>query len=116
MKWLTAALLTVAAVLAGLLVYRSAAPGRGGLRGGTALDTPLAVPPLPLTDDRGRPTTLAASDGRLRLVFFGYARCPDVCPVTLAGLERSTFGVSFTGSTVTSCTCTRRRCSSLSVL
>ncbi|HCE65422.1 MAG TPA: SCO family protein, partial [Deinococcus radiodurans] len=47
MKWLTAALLTVAAVLAGLLVYRSAAPGRGGLRGGTALDTPLAVPPLP---------------------------------------------------------------------
>ncbi|MHA0038889.1 SCO family protein [Deinococcus sp. PESE-13] len=90
MKWLTAALLTVAAVLAGLLVYRSAAPGRGGeLRGGTALDTPLAVPPLPLTDDRGRPTTLAASDGRLRLVFFGYARCPDVCPVTLAGLERS---------------------------
>ncbi|WP_341765389.1 hypothetical protein [Deinococcus radiodurans] len=53
MKWLTAALLTVAAVLAGLLVYRSAAPGRGGLRGGTALDTPLAVPPLPLTDDRG---------------------------------------------------------------
>ncbi|UTA50170.1 SCO family protein [Deinococcus radiodurans] len=22
-------------------------------------------------------------------MFFGYARCPDVCPVTLAGLERS---------------------------
>ena len=89
MKWLTAALLTVAAVLAGLLVSRSVAPGRGGLRGGTELGRSLAVPALPLTDDRGRPTTLAASDGRLRLVFFGYARCPDVCPVTLAGLARS---------------------------
>lgn len=93
MKWLTAALLSVAAVLAGLLIIRALnpglLPGAGGLSGGTALETPLAVPALALTDDQGRPTTLAASDGRLRLVFFGFARCPDVCPITLASLART---------------------------
>lgn len=86
MKWLTAALLVIAAVLAALLLLRAANPP--ALAGGTALDTPLPVPATPLVDDRGQATTLAASDGRLRLMFFGYARCPDVCPLTLSNLSR----------------------------
>lgn len=87
-QWLTAALLLVAALLGGLLAYRSFAPR--GLTGGTALGTPLRVPALRLVSDRARPTTLAASDGgRLRLVFFGFVHCPDVCPATLASLKGS---------------------------
>lgn len=84
-RWLTAALLLVAALLGGLLAYRSFAPQP--LSGGTALDTPLRVPALRLVSDRAQATTLAASDGRVRLVFFGFVHCPDVCPATLASLK-----------------------------
>lgn len=87
MKWLTAFLLVVAAILAGLLVYRRVSPAP--LAGGTALVTPLQVPALELVNDQGQATTLAASDGRLRLVFFGYVQCPDVCPITLASLQNT---------------------------
>lgn len=87
MKWLTALLLCVAAILAGLLTYRSFTPQP--LAGGTALDNPVTVPALQLVNDQGVATTLAASDGRLRLMFFGYVHCPDVCPATLASLKNT---------------------------
>ncbi|WP_291429101.1 SCO family protein [Deinococcus sp.] len=90
-RGVTAVLLVVAAALAGLLVYRQVSPG---VRGGDALDTPLALPPLPLVSDRGTATTLAASDGRVRLVFYGFVRCPDVCPATLASLKNSVAALS----------------------
>lgn len=86
MKWLTAALLVIAAVLGGLLLQRSA--GAAPL-GGTSLDTPVKLPATALVSDRGAPTTLAASDGRLRLMFFGFVHCPDVCPATLASLKNT---------------------------
>jgi protein SCO1/2 len=38
--------------------------------------------PLELTDQDGRPFSLAALRGRTALVFFGYTHCPDVCPAT----------------------------------
>ena len=37
-----------------------------------------------LTDHTGKPRTLADFRGKAVLVFFGYTRCPDVCPTTLA--------------------------------
>lgn len=37
-----------------------------------------------LTDHRGRPFRLADTHGKVRLLFFGYAMCPDVCPMTLS--------------------------------
>jgi protein SCO1/2 len=37
-----------------------------------------------LTDHTGKPRTLADFHGKVVLVFFGYTRCPDVCPSTLA--------------------------------
>lgn len=37
-----------------------------------------------LTDHRGRPFRLADTDGEVRLLFFGYVMCPDVCPMTLS--------------------------------
>nr|WP_301549768.1 SCO family protein [Methylorubrum thiocyanatum] len=37
----------------------------------------------------GRSFDLAAERGRLVLVYFGYTRCPDVCPTTLADLSKT---------------------------
>lgn len=91
MKWLTAVLLVIAAILGALLLQRSA--GAAPL-GGTSLGSPVRLPTTPLLDDQGRPTTLAASDGRMRLVFFGFVRCPDVCPATLASLKNTYAGLS----------------------
>jgi len=41
-----------------------------------------------LIDHRGQPVTEHSFDGKLRLVFFGYTRCPDVCPTTLFEVAR----------------------------
>lgn len=86
MKWLTGILLGVALILGGLLFVRQAGPG---VTAGTALDNPVTLPALKLVDDRGQATTLDHGDGRMRLVFYGFVRCPDVCPATLASLKNS---------------------------
>ena len=39
---------------------------------------------LALTGHDGKPRTLADFRGKVLLLFFGYTRCPDVCPTTLA--------------------------------
>lgn len=39
---------------------------------------------LSLTDHTGKPRTLADFRGKIVVVFFGYTRCPDVCPTTLS--------------------------------
>jgi protein SCO1/2 len=48
---------------------------------------PIAVPAITLTTDSGRRYPLRGdATGRLRLIFFGYVNCPDVCPTTMADL------------------------------
>jgi protein SCO1/2 len=42
---------------------------------------------LKLTDHNGRVRTLADFRGKVTVVFFGFTRCPDVCPTTLAELK-----------------------------
>ncbi|NVD34838.1 SCO family protein [Marinobacter lutaoensis] len=37
----------------------------------------------------GAPVTPEASAGKVRLLYFGYTSCPDVCPSTLAGLRQA---------------------------
>jgi len=39
-----------------------------------------------LTDQNGKPRTLADFKGKVVLMFFGYTQCPDVCPTTMAEL------------------------------
>lgn len=57
---------------------------------GTALSNPVAVTGLDLVDQYGGPVDLAADfAGDVTLVFFGYTRCPDVCPLTMARLEKA---------------------------
>ncbi|GAA5532361.1 SCO family protein [Deinococcus aluminii] len=91
MKWLTAALLALAAVLGGLLLYRNVSPAATG---GTVLDNPVKLPALRLVNDRGQATALNDSGGKLRLMFYGYVRCPDVCPATLAALKNIYAGLT----------------------
>jgi len=42
-----------------------------------------------LTDQDGRPRSLADFRGKLVVVFFGYTQCPDVCPTTMAELAQA---------------------------
>ncbi|MFC4452704.1 SCO family protein [Deinococcus sonorensis] len=86
MKWLTAVLLALAAVMGGVLAWRTYGPHE---LHGTALERPRVISSVPLTRDDGQPQDLHNSQGRLRLVFFGYTRCPDVCPATLGMLART---------------------------
>jgi len=41
-----------------------------------------------LTDHHGRHRSLADFRGKAVLLYFGYTRCPDVCPTTLSGLSQ----------------------------
>ncbi len=50
-------------------------------------DTPPA-PAFALTSHEGEAISLASLRGRPVLLFFGFTRCPDVCPLTLARLQR----------------------------
>ncbi|WP_161881684.1 SCO family protein [Deinococcus alpinitundrae] len=85
MKWLTAALLSVAAVLGGLLFFRG---NTAEALGGTALDPAPRVSALQMVRDDGQPAMLGGASDQVRLVFFGFTRCPDVCPLTLGRLSK----------------------------
>ena len=73
-----------AGLLLGRGVYRAAAPE---LHATTLLPSPRALPEFTLATSTG---ALAAHDlaGRWTLLFFGFTRCADVCPTTLALLAR----------------------------
>ena len=43
---------------------------------------------FPLTDADGKPRTLADFKGKVVVLFFGYAQCPDVCPTTMAEMAQ----------------------------
>src|SRR3990170_2090526 len=43
---------------------------------------------LNLLDHNRRPRTLADFRGKVVVIFFGFAQCPDVCPTTLSGLAQ----------------------------
>ncbi|MGI9203570.1 MAG: SCO family protein [Woeseiaceae bacterium] len=42
-----------------------------------------------LVDHTGQSVTERSFDGKLRLVFFGFTQCPDVCPTTLLEVRRA---------------------------
>lgn len=55
---------------------------------GTPYEDQVPAPPLALVAHDGRQVTLDDFRGRPVLLFFGYTRCPDICPGTLARLSR----------------------------
>jgi len=50
---------------------------------GTVPASIIDVSGVNLIDETGQPVTIDSFDGYLRLVFFGYTHCPDICPLTL---------------------------------
>ncbi len=57
---------------------------------GLPIDEPMPMPELVLTDTSGSEFDLrAGTRGRPTLLFFGYASCPDVCPVHFAVLSQA---------------------------
>lgn len=44
---------------------------------------------LALTGHDGKPRTLEDFRGKAVVLFFGYARCPDICPTTLADMAQT---------------------------
>jgi protein SCO1/2 len=73
-------LIAGAAAIAGVAFY--------ALESGPGAPAPSAVGgPFALTDMNGRPVTNKDYEGRPVLLFFGFTRCPDVCPTALAEMS-----------------------------
>lgn len=83
-------LLVALLVLAGVLAYALGVVLRPApALAGTALQNPPPVAQVELVRGDGVPVTLAeVGEGGSLLVFFGFTRCPDVCPITMAQLAR----------------------------
>lgn len=55
---------------------------------GTVIEPARAAPPVRLARSDGSVFDLSGERGRLVLLYFGYTRCPDACPLTLATWAR----------------------------
>jgi protein SCO1 len=87
-SWLYAltAILLVAAGVAAYSFGRILGDARSKTElGGTALQTPVALSDVTLETPQGR-FQFADLKGKVVVVFFGYVRCPDVCPLTMSHL------------------------------
>ena len=51
---------------------------------GAYLDTPYVVPDIALPDTSGKPYSVATASAALKVVFFGYTNCPDICQVVMS--------------------------------
>lgn len=83
---LRAAGAAAAAVL--LLTSCAGDPAPAGEPTGTAVEPPFDVATTTLRDTEGEPFTLARdTEAPLSLVFFGYTRCPDICPAVMSTIS-----------------------------
>lgn len=55
---------------------------------GALIDPALPAPEISLPATTGDTFHLSEQTGKVVLIFFGYASCPDVCPTTLADLKQ----------------------------
>jgi protein SCO1/2 len=70
------------------LSYRVASPPEAAEpRAATILHGANSVADFALIDHTGTPVTPAVFQGQWDLVFFGFTRCPDICPLTLQALS-----------------------------
>ncbi len=77
--------LGVRTLLSSLLLFLLALSGCG--RSSAEISPALVSPELVATDLTGAPFALSSERGRVVLLAFGYAHCPDVCPMTLTKLS-----------------------------
>jgi protein SCO1 len=86
LTWVIAVLAVALLVFTGVSLYQDVRPARFH---GTAYDPPAAAPEFFLVEHTGRTLRLSELRGKAVLLFFGYTKCPDVCPLTLANLRRA---------------------------
>ena len=80
-------------VIVGGFVYRIQqprvmTPTEMKVNGFYLLETPRNFGELNLVDQHGKPFTRDRFVGQWSLVFFGFTYCPDICPTTMAFLDR----------------------------
>ena len=73
-------LAVVAIVAAAALIWQYMEQARAPR--GSVLE-PRPAPDFSLIDHTGETYRLSADQGKVRVIFFGYTNCPDVCPTTL---------------------------------
>ncbi|MEF2277756.1 SCO family protein [Deinococcus sp. YIM 134068] len=89
--WYVSALLAVCAVV----LVLGGAWGYARLKSpfpfyGTAYDRPTAARTFGGTDQNGQPWTFQpGGSGRTTALFFGFTHCPNICPLSLAYLEKA---------------------------
>lgn len=92
--WLIAVTLVLVGIgfAAGLLLRQAEQPMERAavpqLTSGTLIAEPRPLAPFQLTDHTGAEFSQESIKGTWHLLSFGYTRCPDVCPTTLALLAR----------------------------
>lgn len=93
MQKVWAILLLVAALAAGVLVYRQLqAPAE--FSNVLVYPTPREMKSFQLTSHTGQPVSREQLNGHWTLAFVGYTFCPDICPMTMAMLSGSYAGLS----------------------
>ncbi len=55
----------------------------------TVLPSAMELPPVSLVDQTGAQIDQSFFEGQWDVVFFGFATCPDVCPITLGVLREA---------------------------
>ena len=77
-------LATVLGVLAAMHQRQEAEPDIPGL----LWPDPKALTPFTAVDHGNNPFTLTDLHGKWSFLFFGFTHCPDICPVTLAAMDK----------------------------
>ncbi len=86
-----------AGLLAGLIMV-----ARPHVYSGVVLQSPEPAPAMdPLVYENGDRVDLAALEGGVVLIYFGYTYCPDLCPTTLSTIARALEDVSDVGNVTT---------------
>lgn len=89
MKWSQLGLLIASAVVGivlALLIIPRLLPHRFH---GTVIQSPNPAPNFRLESSRGGEVSLSDFKDKLVILYFGYTFCPDVCPTTLAQVDKA---------------------------
>jgi protein SCO1 len=86
-RWLSRALALAIGMAALALIVSACSPSR--LTGGGSghpivrLDPAVPISDFELIDQHREPYRFSDAEGAIRLFYFGYTNCPDICPATL---------------------------------
>lgn len=102
-EWPVLAVAGLAAVLALLVVaYMTTAPSPApqSSRADQFSHFAQGVDDVTLTDSSGASLRWSDLNGRPRLVFFGFTRCPEICPATIAEIDAAIEAIGLAASEI----------------